>query len=389
MSEKSANKQFRPSQVVDAILTTLFGVLVFWIVYCFVMTDITDLYIFLGCCVGIYLAIKGTDIFCEVVMRNIVSKKLLANAPFNDPLGSSKTFAKFVGSMWQLVIHVSMTLVELYIFQGESWLEEPWTVYSQPWSYEYIPKLSLRVFFLLQMAIWVCTCFSHRFNADAHMHKDYTPMYIHHLVTIALVTIAYVNQHTRVGFIVLFVHDISDIGIDALKICNYLRLDGRKGFFLVELSYATALALWAYFRLYLFPFQVIYEASWRICSPSATWLAADGTPTYAHHLAQMFGIDSDIYYYAVYGVGFGVCLLCVLLVLHVYWFILLLRILFRLLSSDAAKDVSAEEYEGYDEEHEAKQALKATPSASAQATKGDVYVVESDAKVTKRKAKKV
>lgn len=347
-SKEVVNKQFRPSALLDGVLTSIFGALVVWIMYSFYIKDITDLYIFLAGCVFIYMAIKVTDIFCAVVMRDIVSKKLLAHAPFNDPLSNKKTYLKFVGSMWQLVIHVSMTLVELYILHDETWLEMPWTVYSKPWSHDFVPKLSLRIFFLLQMGIWVCTCFSHRFNAEAHMHKDYIPMYIHHLVTIALVTIAYISQHTRVGFIILYVHDFSDIGVDALKICNYLRLEGRSGFFLVETVYATSIAMWGYFRLYLFPVQTIYNGAMRIASPSTTWLAADGTITYASHLAEVFGADSDVYFTCVYGITIGVGLLCILLVLHVYWFLLLLRILTRLLSAAKPHEAGAAEYEGDD-----------------------------------------
>lgn len=37
-----------------------------------------------------------------------------------------------------------------------------------------------------------------------------------------------------------------------------LQLDGRRGLFMTELSYASALVSWIYFRLIKYPFPVLY-----------------------------------------------------------------------------------------------------------------------------------
>jgi TLC domain len=44
----------------------------------------------------------------------------------------------------------------------------------------------LQVLYLTQLAIWCYTCFVHRF-VDVR-RKDYYVMYVHHVITIALVT---------------------------------------------------------------------------------------------------------------------------------------------------------------------------------------------------------
>ena len=88
-------------------------------------------------------------------------------------------------------------------------------------------KPSVHLLYLLQMAIWIGTCFSHRFVEERH--KDYVMMYVHHVVTIALVWGSYSYNYVRIGTVVLYLHDLSDIMVDLLKLTNYMKLEGPKG----------------------------------------------------------------------------------------------------------------------------------------------------------------
>ena len=56
----------------------------------------------------------------------------------------------------------------------------------------------------------------------------------------------YVGGFTRIGIVVLFIHDVSDIPIDCLKLANYLKLENAPGFFIVEMSYASVMTSWLY-----------------------------------------------------------------------------------------------------------------------------------------------
>ena len=57
----------------------------------------------------------------------------------------------------------------------------------------------------------------------------------------------------RVGATVLFLHDISDIVVDILRISHDLSIEVKSGWYLAEISFFTNLLTWAYFRLYQFP----------------------------------------------------------------------------------------------------------------------------------------
>lgn len=55
----------------------------------------------------------------------------------------------------------------------------------------------------------------------------------------------------------MYVHDVSDIFVDAMKMANYLKLEGRRGWFASEALYACTMVAWVYYRLYVFPVSII------------------------------------------------------------------------------------------------------------------------------------
>jgi len=131
---------------------------------------------------------------------------------------------KFGDQTWQFLIHLSMTFLELYVLQDETWYSDAATTFHS-YDADKVEKDSVQALYLIQLAIWVITCFSHHFLEARH--KDYVLMYMHHIVTIALITLSWFFHFQKVGVIVLYVHDASDITIDLLKMFNYLKLEVR------------------------------------------------------------------------------------------------------------------------------------------------------------------
>ena len=109
-------------------------------------------------------------------------------------------------------------------------------------------------------------------------------MYVHHVVTIALVWGSYSYNYVRIGT-VLYLHDLSDIMVDLLKLTNYMKLEGRRAAspppqpsattgrrppyaprlrghaiyasFLVEIC--SNFVTWFYLRLYVYPLHVVWR----------------------------------------------------------------------------------------------------------------------------------
>lgn len=173
--------------------------------------------------------------------------------------------------------------------------------------YPYVRNYSISGYILWELAYYVSGLGCH-FTIETP-RKDFVEMAIHHVVTIVLITSCIVFRLERIGLLVLVVHDVADIFLESGKMCNYLGMDdGSTGFFVL------LIITWIISRLYYFPVKVIRSVY------------------YEHYL--MF--DAPYCFYFTW-------LLCVLLVLHVYWFYLILKSFRKSLKS--GRTIDTREYE--------------------------------------------
>jgi len=228
------------------------------------------------------------------------------------------------------MIHVTMTIFELYVLHGEPWWDDVNTVWIPYPPDPVTMKVSLRYLYVVQLAIWVYTAFSCRFVELRR--KDYIEMMVHHIVTILLVAGSWSYNYMRIGLLVLYVHDVSDIFIDLMKMYNYVHMYGASGFFMVEIGYITTLVTWVYWRLYQLPFKIIYCTS-IVVHAQLSGSATPGKPwlDFPWHLPGY--------------VKFNILLLA-LLALHIYWYLLLLRIGLAIVMGKDSHEAGAEKYEG-------------------------------------------
>ena len=294
----------------------------------------------------------------------------MKNKPFEDPLSKPKTREKFTSQFWQASIHLTLGVLEIRELAKNNfeWLYNAETCfYPYPWNQE--DPTSIRTLYLIQLAIWIVTCFSHKYIEEKH--KDYFLMYAHHVVTIALIIGSYVGGFTRIGIVVLFIHDVSDIPIDCLKLANYLKLENAPGFFIVEMSYASVMTSWLYMRLYLFPYYVIWLGVFGAGSCLSTTKTASGELTLCNHYKvdlckrASWGENYDDNYgffpflngycdqYSTSVVLFVFPLLAFLLFslfcMHILWYKLLAGIGLKLLTMNP-HEAGRQDYEGADED---------------------------------------
>jgi len=163
-------------------------------------------------------------------------------------------------------------------------------------------------------------------------------MFVHHIVTIILLCGSYACGYQRIGLLVQLIHDVSDIGVDLLKMFNYLKLEGTQGLFLSEIVYVGNLCSWMYWRLYIFPYYVIYSSAYeshvKLASHSKGDILANINPF------ELWSIYPD---YPLLIAMNGALVL--LFLLHWYWFFLFVRIGYKIITK-GAHEAGAEEYEG-------------------------------------------
>ena len=142
----------------------------------------------------------------------------------------------------------------------------------------------------------------HFFNN--HKQNDYLEMMVHHMVTIYLYIFSYMTN-TMIGPVVAFIHDTVDVLISFTRVfaeSDYKRVTGY--------TFMLAQIAWAYARIYWL-FQCIYVST----------------------------VKLEVYVISPYVQPiFGFLLSC-LLILHIYWQILMLRILYFYLSRGQVEDL--------------------------------------------------
>lgn len=132
-------------------------------------------------------------------------------------------------------------------------------------------------------------------------------MFIHHLVTILLLTFSWACNFVRIGTLVLVIHDFADIPLEGAKICRYIKASD-----LVSNSVFGVFTLsWIFSRLGLLPTRVI---------------------AYTSH----YGLEAIEMFPAYYIFN---ALIISLQILHVIWTVLILRIAYNAIYADGVKDL--------------------------------------------------
>uniref|UniRef100_A0A7S1SB96 TLC domain-containing protein n=1 Tax=Alexandrium catenella TaxID=2925 RepID=A0A7S1SB96_ALECA len=139
---------------------------------------------------------------------------------------------------------------------------------------------------------------------------DFWEMLLHHTIACSLVSYSYMLNYVRVGSLVLMLHGATDVFIYASKAVvdtPFIRV--------IAASYFGLIVAYAWFRIYIFPVYIMRSA----------WVES----------VKMVGSK------AMFGWGFMNFALCVLLVLHIYWFGLIIKIGFVFRRTGQARDLQS------------------------------------------------
>lgn len=145
---------------------------------------------------------------------------------------------------------------------------------------------------------------------------DFPEMFVHHIITNLLVIGSSHCRYTRIGSMVFMVHDISDVPVDMSKLANFMKWKVA-----TITSFFLLLVTWVVARLYILPFVIV-----------------KGVFDYASRLHEVETLIDAKYYMILFPVFKG--LLLGITSLHVFWFMILVRILLRLVMKGERHDLS-------------------------------------------------
>ena len=159
----------------------------------------------------------------------------------------------------------------------------------------------------------------HQFSPINIRHKDFLEMTLHHVSTILLVTFSFLSNWTRIGVIIFLLHDVADVILEFSKLLFYhahVHIFFQRA---TDVMFGVFTLTFFGTRLVFLPFVVLVST------------IKEAAGIFGWENQAMFGLNS---------------LLIILQILHIYWFCLIVRMIFRLLKTGKVEgDIRSEDEE--------------------------------------------
>lgn len=159
------------------------------------------------------------------------------------------TLTKFCENSWRCLYYVYSFIYGMIVLWNKPWL---WDIKHCYYHYPYHPVSDdVWWYYMVSMAFYWSLSFSQFFDVK---RKDFWQMFVHHIATIVLMSFSWVGNLTRIGSLVLLVHDCADILLEAAKMAKYANYQKLCDFIFVIFT-----ILWIITRLGVYPFWIIYS----------------------------------------------------------------------------------------------------------------------------------
>ncbi|XP_075265200.1 uncharacterized protein LOC142357475 [Convolutriloba macropyga] len=230
---------------------------------------------------------------------------------------SAKRMSKWTESCWKMTAFGMMTLVGIWVSWDSPWLQD--TKYfwegcthfpcnhpsSRKLRWQYSIAMGFYIYSIPSLFLWETR------------RKDFVENLAHHIVTLFLIVYSHYVNFMRVGAMVLLLHDVCDIWLEFAKLGNYANNEA-----LSTAMFVVFLLVWIAMRLVYFPFWIINSTLYEVLTEVAS---------------KMPHVPKEPHYTMFNG------MLIVLVILHVYWTFLILKVVVGKLRSGKTEDVREED----------------------------------------------
>ncbi|PON92685.1 Ceramide synthase component Lag1/Lac [Trema orientale] len=237
-----------------------------------------------------------------------------------------KKVDKFKESAWKCLYYSSSELFALYVTYNEPWFTNTRYFWEGPgdqtWPEQKI-KLKLKALYMYAGGFYIYSTFALVFWETRR--SDFYVSMGHHLTTFTLILLSYIFRFARVGSIILAIHEGTDVLLEVAKMSKYSGFEGIASLFFVLFVFS-----WTVQRLIYYPFWILWSTRYEVVSILDK----------ENHV-----VTHSVKYYLFNALLHG------LLICHIYWWLLMIRMLIRKIKTKQLDDDVRSDNES-EEEHE-------------------------------------
>lgn len=265
-------------------------------------------------------------VFERLAKRLLFGKKhALVNVETRD---NRKKVSKFKESAFKCVYFFTAEILALSVSYNEPWFTKTRYFWVGPgdqiWP-DQKTKLKLKGLYMYSAGFYIYSTFALVFWETRR--SDFVVSMAHHVATTILIVASYIFKFSRVGSIILALHEGSDVFLEIAKLSKYCGFEMLAG-----VAFVSFVLSWTVLRLIYFPFWIIWSTSYEAL------LTLD---------KEKHIVDGSIYYYLFNTLLIG------LLFCHIYWWKLMVRMLVKQIQARGKVDDDVRsDSEGEDDEHE-------------------------------------
>eukprot|EP00744_Colponema_vietnamica_P003384 GILI01005193.1.p1 GENE.GILI01005193.1~~GILI01005193.1.p1 ORF type:complete len:335 (-),score=50.91 GILI01005193.1:217-1167(-) len=223
---------------------------------------------------------------------------------------TGKAVPKFGYQGWLLLFYTTSTIYGYLILHDKSWVSFPLGENEKremTGNFRSTPHTEIVWYYCYQIGFFLAEL--HAICTEPK-RSDFLEYLLHHIVTLYLLIFSFAAYEHRIGSYVLLIHDVVDIFLCLAKMANYMKV---RDLIMVP-TFVTFVVSYTFFRMY--------------CLPVASMT-----------LFQ----ESFIYHGNVASTCLGYVLGFALQALHVFWYGLILRVLYRAVATGKKEDVRSDD----------------------------------------------
>ncbi|XP_062116798.1 ceramide synthase 1 LOH3-like [Humulus lupulus] len=223
-----------------------------------------------------------------------------------------KKVNKFKESAWKCLYYFSSEFLALYVTYNEPWFTNTRYFWEGPGNQTWPDlkmKLKLKGLYMYAGGFYIYSTFALVFWETRR--SDFYVTMAHHLASVTLILFSYMLRFARVGSIILAIHEGTDVILEFAKMAKYSGYEGVASVFLVLFIFSFTVL-----RIVLYPFWILWSTRYEVVS--------------------VLGKDNPMVngvYYSMFNT-----LLLGLFLCHIYWWLLMLRMLVRKIKTSKLED---------------------------------------------------